>query len=290
VTKHLTIKTLNSISLNKLLAWHNPFIERECKYDLSEVRLITPGALVPMTASCHALARDGRSPVIIVRDQGVRTYLLRSGFANAVKDIATFEPKYPRITANSLDALRGSNPMLLEVTRIENNSALPELLSQIVWVLRNRMRYRRNDAFDIATAISEICQNTFDHNQQVCGFIAMQCYGKGTTRFVEIAISDYGDGLAATLKRNAKNPVINSDLDAITTAIRLGTSQYDDPTRGTGLHHLLETAHKHKGSLQIRSGTATMRLRMDKRTRMNFIASMMPGVQICLTLDSKLGT
>ena len=74
-------------------------------------------------------------------------------------------------------------------------------------------------------------------------------------RSVEIGVADYWrDGLAATLARNPKNRRIVSDLDTNQHATKLGTSEYDDPTRGTGLYHLLEIASKHGGSVQIRSG------------------------------------
>ena len=281
------IEILNSVSLDKLLSRHNPFQEPDCKVDLSGITLITPGALASLAAACHALAGDRRKPVMIVHDQSVRKYLLRSGFIGAVEAVTSFEPRFPHISAPGYSALRGSNPLLLEVTRIASGAALPELLNQIVWVLRNRLRYRKYDAFDIATAISEICQNTFDHNQHTCGFIAMQVYGSGTNRFVEIGVADYGVGLTATLRRNPKNPPVISDYAAIRVAIQLGTSEYDDPTRGTGLHHLLEIAYKHEGSVQFRSGSATMRFRMDKRQGWGFRVVRMPGVQITLTLRSK---
>jgi anti-sigma regulatory factor (Ser/Thr protein kinase) len=123
--------------------------------------------------------------------------------------------------------------MLIEVTRLANGKALPELLDRVVWVLRNRLKYRKNDSFDIATVISELCQNTFDHNSDACGFVAMQVYGRGSNRFLEIAVSDHGLGLADSLRRNPKNGPIDSDQAAIRLATEIGVSEHDDPTRGT---------------------------------------------------------
>src|SRR5258706_2304955 len=120
--------------------------------------------------------------------------------------------------------MRGSNPMLLEVTRVEGGDSLSDLLDRIVWVLRFRLKYRKHDAFDVTTAISEICQNAFDHNADTAGFVAMQGYGKADRRFLEIAGSDCGVGLAQTLGRNPKNGVIPNNLDAIQAATRLGIS------------------------------------------------------------------
>lgn len=278
---------LNAISLDTFFSRHNPLREADCKFDLNGLQLITPGALVPIAAACHVLARDGKEPIIAIRDPAIRSYLLRSGFFSVVRDVAKCEPPISSVLTNSSNTLRGMNPMLLELTKIESSAQLPNLLANIVSTLRSRLAFKRNEASDIAIAISEVCQNTFEHNEQVTGFIAMQVYGKGIKRFVEVAIGDCGIGLSITLRRNRKNLPIASDLDAIRIAVRRGTSQFDDPTRGTGLYHLLEIAAKHKGSLQFRSGAAALRFRMDKRKRWGFRSVALPGVQISLLLDAK---
>jgi hypothetical protein len=177
------------------------------------------------------------------------------------------------------------NPLLIELTRIETETALPELLTKVVAVLQERLQYHKYDAFDVATAVSEVCQNIFDHNEGAYGFLAMQVYGRG--QFLEIAIGDCGCGLLTTLSRNSRHSAIRTDLAAIRLATQAGTSEYEDATRGTGLYHLLEIAYKHRGAVQIRSGSAKMRYRMDKRRGWEFRVSQMPGVQISLTLPSK---
>ena len=280
-----TIEKLDSVSFDELIKQQNPFEQELSTLDLSGVRMITPAVVVQLVALCYALAKEGRELTIILDDVSVGTYLARAGFMAAVKPVARIEP--PFFTGTSYERLRGSNPTLIEVTKIETGSALPDLLDHIVSVLRQRFKYRKYDAFDAVTAISEICQNTFDHNHQTCGFIAMQVYGKGSKRFLEIGVADYGDGLAKTLGRNPKNPKIASDLEAISMATELGTSQHDDPTRGTGLYHLLEITYKHQGSVQIRSGNGKVRYRMDKRKGWTFSVPYVPGVQIALTLRTK---
>lgn len=276
---------LDSVSFDKLLSRQDPFNSTECQFDLSGIQLITPSALVQLAASCYALSKKGRQPTLILSDYSVSTYLCRSGFITSVKSIAKIEPSY--LVDISYEHTRGSNPLLIELTKIETGLALPELLDRIVAVLRHRLKYRKYDAFDVAMAISEIGQNTFDHNIATCGFLAMQVYGKGSKRFLEIGVADYGDGLAKTLSRNPKIPKIQSDLDAITLATQQGTSEHDDPTRGTGLYHLLEIAYKHEGSVQIRSGEYKVRYRMDKKQGWGFRVPFLPGVQIALTLNTK---
>jgi len=278
---------LDSVSFDRFVQDHQPLTNGDGRLDLTGVTLITPGALVPLAALCHAMAKIGKSPVILTDDDSVRRYLLRSGFMSEVTNVARLEPHITPALALLHSQRQGANPMLLEVTRIKNGAALPELLNQIVWVLRYRLKYRKRDAFDVTTAISEICQNTFDHNSGTAGLIAMQVYGKGEGRFLEIGVSDDGDGLAVTLRRNPKNGPMRNDFEAIQKAIELGTSEHDDPTRGTGLYHLLQITYRHKGSVQIRSGRSKVRYRMDRQAGWGFSVAPTPGVHVALMLPSK---
>jgi len=211
---------------------------------------------------------------------------------HVVRPVARFNPEINRRFLDAYDHLQGSNPLLIELTRIESGSALPNLLNRVVHVLRNQLRYPKEDAFDIAIAISEVGQNTFEHNHAIptCGFLAMQVYGREPHRFLEIGVADIGAGLSATLRRNPKNSLLTSDLEAVRRATELGVSQYDDPTRGTGPYHLVEIAYKHAGSVQIHSCEGTVRYRMDKKRGWGFSVPSMPGVQIALTLPAKGGS
>lgn len=288
------IRKLDSVSFDKFLQRQNPFEspnDSKCLFDLTGIELVTPCALVQLAAACHSLARLGRRPTILVDDITVCTYLMRAGFVQVVETVAGFEPDIAAWGAHLYDDLRGASPMLIEVTPIESGSQLADLLNRIVTVLQDRFMYHKYDAFDVATGVSEICQNTLDHNAQACGFLAMQVYGGNgkTSPFLEIGVADYGDGLMMSLRRNPRNAAIISDQQAIGVATRLGTSEYDDVTRGTGLYHLLEIAYKHHGSVQIRSGAGKVRYRMDKRQGWGFTVSPMPGVHIALALPAKIG-
>lgn len=281
----LGMDKLDSLTFDQLLA-SEPFLSgsMDVKFDLRSVEFVAPSGLVQLASACHSLASTGRTPTILIESESVRTYIARAGFASVISDVAEIRPY---LSPDLYGYRRGANPMLIEVTKIESGEGLPDLLDQIVWVLRNRLRYRKYDAFDAVTAISEICQNAFDHNIGTCGFIAMQVYGKGQKRFLEIGVADHGCGLATSLSRNPKNGMIASDREAITMATQLGVSEHDDPTRGTGLHHLLNLTYKHEGSVQIRSGAAKARFRMDKRQGWMFSVPNVPGVQVALTLRSK---
>jgi anti-sigma regulatory factor (Ser/Thr protein kinase) len=278
---------IDSITFDELLRTCNPFDAGASQFDLSGADFISPAGLVQVTAACHSLAKAGRPPTVKTGNGDVRGYLSRSGFFSALDGVAQIDPPLPRVLQLMSDYQRGRNPLLIEVTKINSGALLPELLTQIVQVLRRRMKYKKNDAFDVAIAISELCQNTFDHNSGTCGFLAMQAYGKGTNRFIEVAVADFGDGLLKTLGRNAKHRGLGSDVDAIRLAIQPGVSEHDDATRGTGLHHLVEITYRHSGSVQIRSGAGKVRFRMDKKIGHTFSVPRMPGVQVALTLKAK---
>lgn len=279
------IEKLDAVSFDIFIAKLDPFKKDVDVFDLSGIKFISPAALVQLSAICYSLSQKGRRLKILLDDEAVCSYLARAGFVSTLKSIVKFEPQ--NIEDSIYNHLRGSNPLLIEVTKIKKGAELPNLLNQIVTVLRHRLKYHKYDAFDIATVISEICQNTFDHNKLTCGFLAMQVYGKGTKRFLEIGVADYGDGLTKTLQRNPKNKGINSDLDAIDFAIKAGTSEHDDPTRGTGLYHLLEIAYRYEGRVQIRSGGGLARYRMDRRQGWRTPVTYLPGVQIALSLGHK---
>ena len=192
---------LDAVTFDTLLKRQNPFLYANRTFDLTGVQFIAPSALVQLAAACYSLGSDGRHTTIVIDDDDVRTYLLRSGFVQVVQTVVRFQPRMSGLLTLTYDYLKGSNPLLIEVTKVQSGAELPELLDRIVHVLRHRLSYKKNDAFDVAIAVSEICQNTFDHNIHTCGFFAMQVYQSGSNRFLEIGVADYGDGLATTLGR-----------------------------------------------------------------------------------------
>ncbi|MGK2860237.1 MAG: hypothetical protein ACSLFQ_23825 [Thermoanaerobaculia bacterium] len=283
------IDQLNSATFDDFLRVANPFANGQTSLDLRDVRFISSGALVQLAAASHGIAARSGRPTICVENANVRTYLVRSGFVAAVAREAQFDPAFEENVLHQFDHLHGSNPMLLEVTKIETGSSLPPLLDRIVALLRTKLQYRKPDAFDLATVISEVAQNTFDHNSQTCGFLALQAYKpRRGRRFVEIGIADFGAGLRATLERNPDAAQwIKSDTDAIAIATRLGMSQHQDATRGTGLHHLLRVAVRGGGSVHIRSGTGKIVYRGDRNQGYRFTVPAMPGVQVVISVPTR---
>lgn len=287
---------MDSWRFDEWLRQENPFNRADGRLDLSYISFVTPIGLVSLAATCYALAQRGKQPTIFIDDNfDLFTYLDRAGFVTAVKPITVFEPAFLK----PIYKYRfGSIDTLIEVTKLhtgtisEINDLMDQVLSgKVESVLAEKLDYNRNDAKDIAIAVSEVCQNVFEHNKEnfTCGFIAMQVYEYKNIKkkFLEIGIADYGDGIAKTLKRSPKKFKISSHLDAILLATKYGVSEYDDVTRGSGLNYLLELVEKHKGTLQIRSGDVAVRYRMDRGEMTSHSGPWMPGVQISFMVGSK---
>jgi hypothetical protein len=283
--------TVDSVGFDKLLKQNNPFQKGDCRFDLSDVGFITPIGLVSLAAASYALDCEGKQPVIFLGNNfDLYTYLSRAGFITVVRPVARIESPFLDSISLGYEDKRGLTESLIELTRLTSSTELFNLLDslvseRIISVLRRRLGYQKYDSYDVATAISEVCQNTFEHNSETYSFIAMQVYGDN--KFLEIGVADYGDGIAKSLKRNSSYSAILSDVEAINLATKPRVSEYEDPTRGTGLYHLLEIAYKHNGTVQVRSGSGAARYRMDRREALGISVPWMPGVQISLMLGRK---
>jgi anti-sigma regulatory factor (Ser/Thr protein kinase) len=244
----------------------------------------TPATLVQLASACSALRQAGHQPVLRADDAAVREYVWRCACVAVVHPAATVEP--PMVMAPGGAPRHRASPLLLDVTRLATRADLPALLDQILGVLRQRLRYRPDDACDVTTAVSELCQNIFDHNVQACGFVAMQVTGRTGHRRLEIGVADDGAGLAATLRRNPRYAPVACDQEAIQLAVQRGTSAYDDPTRGTGLYHLLKLVARQAGGVEIRSGAATIRYQRDQARASTAAVPWLPGVHVTLALPT----
>ena len=182
--------------------WHRPDGHVEIRADAR----LTPAALVQLASLCYALQQAGHHPVLRADDAAVREYLWRCGFLAVVDPVAMVEP--PLVIAPGADQEARASPLLFNVTRLATSAALPTLLDRMLGVLRQRLHYQPDDACDVATAVSEICQNIFDHNAHTAGFVAMQVADRAGHRCLEIGVADYGAGLAATPRRNPVGPEI----------------------------------------------------------------------------------
>jgi anti-sigma regulatory factor (Ser/Thr protein kinase) len=278
---------LHYATFDDLLRKQDPFSKDLPIFDLQKVRMITPSGLAQLAAACHALNLQGKRPKIILPNGDVRSYVVRTGLSKIISPVADIYPPLPKLSFAFFDYFKGKNPRLLELTKIQNSDDIPEAVQKIEKELCSEFNYSSRQSRKIRNAISEICENTFDHNTGCCGFISMQVYQnkKEGGMFLEIAVADHGIGLLNTLRSNPKNDGIRDDQSAIIESLKQGVSRFpDDPTHGTGLYHLKQTMDEFGEHLNIRSGTAKVHFKIKSAQTFSFVVPAMPGVQICFSL------
>lgn len=276
---------LGAVEFDRLLDGPSPLRSPHPRFDLSHVHLVTPGALVAIAAACHHLAQARRRPTLVVPDPSVRSYLLRAGLAQAVPSVV-LEPPMLEFELDWPGFRSGGSRTLLPLSLVRSIAEICPLLNQVVETLCRELSFAANDACDIALAVSELLQNARDHGDGCGAFIAMQVYSRGgSDAFLELGVADHGPGLLQTLRQNIRHGHLRQDADAILLATKLGVSRLEDATRGTGLHHLLRLSEKHRARLQIRSGRAAARFRMDIPRTYTLKVPWMPGTQVALSVN-----
>jgi anti-sigma regulatory factor (Ser/Thr protein kinase) len=279
---------LDAITFDLLLKQRNPWKTSRFEIDLHGFDFISPTVMAMLVSTIRYSGNIGYRPLVKVDDLSVRSYLTRTRCLLEILPFADIEPEITASDLASIPSAWGLNNELIEVTPIDQN-ALQSIPSSVITLLHGNFQYPALHAYEIASAVSEVCQNTIDHNRIACGFFVMQVYRPlGGDRFVEIGVSDYGCGIQESLKRNPKYQTIGDDLSAIHAATQQGVTSSNDPTRGMGLAHLLEITEKRKGTVQIRSGCATARYRFDKIKAHGFSVTWLPGVHISLQLHESL--
>lgn len=279
---------LDTITFDDLLTRQRWFDSEEPRIDLDLdcFGFISCACQTQLAAACFLLSRTFQRPIIQISSTDLRSYLSRSGFFTAVEAVADIEPTVGPLLRR-MTRRRGSSDLLIEVTRFSQAGELPPLLDQVVDTLQGRLGFSDAESFDVGVAVSEAAQNVLQHNEQgITGFLSMQVYRGSGGNFLQIGLADDGIGVRASLQRNPEFR-LTDDVEAIKVASALGTSEYVDPTRGSGLHHLLQIAYRHEGTVQFRSGSGRVRFRMDKKRGWAFNVPAMQGVQIELSLPPK---
>jgi hypothetical protein len=279
---------LDSITFDDLLRRQRPLDTG--RFDLNDVTFVAPSGLVDLAVAVTTRASSAGSCELLVADHEVRTYLARIRFCQLLSSVAVFNPPIPAYVLRRSDLYEGASESLVELTRLTSLVALPILLGRIIRALTGQLGYADDAAKDVAIGISETVQNSFDHNPAIESFLAMQVYGSGERRFLEIAMGDAGQGIRATLSQNPAYSYIASDVLAIQRSLERGVSASSDLTRGTGLFHLRDLTRKLSGSLEIRSGSAKVRMRADRPRATYLSVPAMAGVQVTLGLPTQRAT
>ncbi len=265
-------------------------LSREICIDLRAVRFIDLFAIVGIAYSCYELHEQlgCRVRLEVDPDDGCGGYLQRAGFFRVLPPGTQLPASISRSRLQWMEALEGNNPGLIELTPIVSDQAISEVLDKLDAVLRRRLHFPKQDAFDLLIVFSELCNNILDHNSADCGGLAaMQIYNPPGGRFMQFVVADRGAGIAATLRRNPKYAHIQNDADGIVASLDLGASEHQETTRGNGLYHLVELSFNHGGTIHIRSGMGKTYLRMDQQRGHKFNVPQLTGTQFSIAFPDR---
>lgn len=285
--------TLTYITFDKFMSAISQVIP-ECRHgiviDCSELQFVDPFGMVGVIlASRSQQLQGGEAFTFLLPEGNVRSYLGRVGFFRAALQFANFVPPVNDDWLALMNCYQGTTPSLLEVTLLEGADAVPPVLDCVETALRNNLSYRKSDAFDICIILSEVCHNVFEHNEgKTVGYAAMQAYtSRQGKKFLQVSVGDDGLGVPETLRRNPQYANLTDDSDAIIKSFENHVSEFDDPTRGNGLYHLLELVVNHKGTLTVRSGMGKVYIRGDKKQGRTFDVAQLKGTQFAITFPTQ---
>lgn len=267
--------------------------EARVALDLRSLDFIDLFAMLGVAYLCGDLSDAGSCHVRLeLSEDGACSFLPRAGFFDVLpaSDLVEFDVSAARI--EYLRLYHGVNNGLLELTSIASSDAIAAVLDKFIRILRHRLKYRKDDAYDLAIMLSELCNNVIDHYPEpaaAAGVAAMQVHDGQAGRFVQVVVGDRGIGIRRTLAQNPAHANLSSDVAAILRGVELGVSEYVEETRGNGLYHLRRLVAQHRGSLHIRSERGKVYYRVDRLQPLAFGVPRLSGTQFAITLPVKPG-
>ncbi len=287
-------RTLTVYNLDAFLARvdaSRPPIGGLVQIDLRGLDFIDLFAMVGLAFLCGDLCDSGGCRVSLQLGEGDGCgFLARAGFFDILPSVVVELCDLPPARLSYMRLFYGSNRALLEFTRLDSYQTVREVLNRVKHTLQRQLKYSHDDARRLTMMLSEVCHNVLDHHDDprgADGVVAMQVHGKGTDRFVQVVVGDRGRGIRGTLSRHRDHADLMSDVEAIGRSVEPGTSEYDDPTHGTGLYHLLRLARLHGGTVHIRSGSGKLYSRAGHAEAMLLTVPTLGGTQFSLAFPAK---
>jgi len=238
--------------------------------DLREINFFDPYALIMLLLVIQKMTP--RPSVILPKNISTMHYLKTIGFLDAVADTSPLMK-------------RGSglfSPVLLQITEIKNSADVRTTISRILdtigSVLKTLLNYKGEDAANLLTALSELCQNIVDHSEST-GFAAMQVYtSQRGAKFAVIGVGDAGVGIRKSLSQRYDTKRWTDGM-AIRNALKPHFSRLSG--RGLGLTRVKEIAEKYNGTLILRSnkGLVSFHRKITSQTTIPFA-----GTQVSIYL------
>jgi hypothetical protein len=236
-----------------------PLSVSEVILDLSRVQAIFPyaalGVLVLIEGFAEIFGRRTRLrlPAFANAPECVR-WIAGSGFVQAAVPWADVEP----MPCGRGHPIR-NDPYIIPIRMIEAREhyldLIEELLDKVPFLLGSALS--QTACMRIITAFSELCQNILYYGGNeggVRGYAMLQAF-KGIVKF---AVADLGRGIPRMLQPKYESKIVPWD-DSLAIALAMESGVTTRPNGGgLGLHHVREMVWKHKGILNIRSGSGKL--------------------------------
>jgi anti-sigma regulatory factor (Ser/Thr protein kinase) len=202
------------------------------------------------------------------RNRLVERYLARMDFERLLVDPATPENFSRRKE-------EGFRPCRVFAAHTE----LPLVVHSLVSAVAEACQLTTPAQKVIYLALNEIAQNVVDHSSAGAGGVCIAQRLRSRHEF-EVAIVDCGIGVRASLTGNPAYSGVDTDAEAIATAIRPGVTGLPISGRGLGLHVTRQLLAANHGTLTIRSGDATVEA--GSRTVITTDGRKLPGTLVVL--------
>ena len=229
-------------------------------------RTALPAGVGLLLLSClNQLASLGRGTIHLefASPDGLFGYLDRNGFLQLLAKRIDTSP--PRPEVSGADLRRGQTVGLVEIAALvpgTTGTARRLIVNRLVDALvgfypaSEETQRLRNNVF---TVLGELVDNVFSHSQTpIPGYALLQAYDKHRRPRVQVAVSDSGVGIPASI-RQALGSRVNrrTDGDLIIEAFQDGLSRHGTSSgRGCGLPRCARLAADYGSNLLVRTPSA----------------------------------
>ncbi|HEY1405529.1 MAG TPA: ATP-binding protein [Spirochaetota bacterium] len=271
-----------------LQSWEGIVAQSNGVIDMSAVKFIEPYSLTGLLLlGRNYLRTTGTKPALTEMSLPVHQYLSRMDFFDKgiYRELQEL-PKGKKLSRSS------ESRKVIELTDIPNKERESvKAIGDAVTLFRKRASHilkffmTENTADMLVTAISELCQNVFEHSLD-SGYFAAQAYDYERAHIVRLVIADSGIGIEESFaSKRAEITERGAELihRAFTTPIS-GKRQF-----GYGLCQVNAIVGRLSGSLFIRSGDSSVAVVNKESRHGTFLKNGLtpfPGTQISITLSS----
>lgn len=271
-----------------LNGWEDLVARSQGTLDMSQVRFIEPYSLAGLLLlGRNHLRASGEKLCLTGMSLPVHQYLSRMDFF--AKGVYREDVELPKGKKLSRSA---ESRKVIELTDIPNKERdSVKAIGEAVTLFRKRASHilkffvADNTADMLVTAISELCQNVFEHSLD-SGYFAAQAYDMERSHIVRLVIADSGIGIEESFAAN-KPDISERGAELIHKAFSSPISS--KRPFGYGLCQVNAIVGRLSGSLFIRSGASSVAVVHKGSRRGTFLKNGLtpfPGTQISITLSS----